>query len=124
MKTNLLLYLCLAVLLPACVQKTYRRTVVYTLHFQVMKTPEKVSIRGNDKPLSWESDLDMSLTLPDSTYRAVVTYQTGYKFTEVKFVANGVFELPDQPNRRVVFSDTDTTFYEATFDKRNPATIN
>lgn len=124
MKINLLPCLLLAVLLSACVQKTYQKTVVYTLPIPGMRTPETVGIRGNDKPLNWESDQKMSLNLSDSTYRTVVTYQTGYLFTEVKFVADGVFELADQPNRRVVFAATDTTFYDATFDKQNPVKTN
>lgn len=120
MKISLFFCLCLVGLLPACVQKTYQKTVVYTLNIQGVKTAKMVGVRGNDKPLNWESSLNMTPIGPDSsTYRAVVTYQTGYKFTEVKFVADDVFELADQPNRRVVFSDTDTTFYTVTFNNAN-----
>ncbi len=119
MKTNLLLCLCLTALLAACVQKTYKKTVVYRLHLPGTKKAMTLGIRGSDKPLNWESDTNMSLHLPDSTYRAVVTYQTGYKFTEVKFTAGGVFELPEQPNRRVVFAVGDTTYYEGTFNDPN-----
>lgn len=125
MKTSLLSCFLLAVLLPGCVQKTYRKTVVYTLHIPGTQPPATVGIRGKDKPLNWESDATMNRSPTDSlTYRAVVTYQTGYLFTEVKFVAGGVFELGDQPNRRVVFAATDTTFYDATFDKLNPVKTN
>lgn len=124
MKISFLPCLLLAVLLPGCVQKTHIKTVVYTLHIPGTRTPATVGIRGNDKPLSWESDQKMSLNQSDSTYRAVVTYQTGYLFTEVKFVAGGVFELAERPNRRVVFATTDTTFYDAIFNKLNPVKTN
>ena len=124
MKSSLLPCLMLAVLLSACVQKTYLKTVVYTLHIPGTRPSASVGIRGNDKPLNWESDQKMSLNLSDSTYRAVVTYQTGYLFTEVKFATDGVFELAEQPNRRVLFAATDTTFYEGTFDKLNPVRTN
>ena len=119
MRTNLFLCLCLVSVLIACVQKTHRRTVVYRLHLPDPTANPTVGVRGKDKPLNWESDTKMSLHRPDSTYRVVVTYRTGYKFSEVKFTVNDVFELPGQPNRRVMFSDTDTTFYEATFDTYN-----
>jgi hypothetical protein len=119
MKTKLMLCGCLIALLAACVQKTYTKTVIYTLHLTGPKATLTVGIRGSDKPLNWQSDTKMSLHLPDSTYRATVTYRTGYKFTEVKFVVNGTFELAEQPNRRVVFSDADTTYYEGTFNDPN-----
>lgn len=124
MKISLLPCLLLAVLLPGCVQKTHIKTVVYTLHIPGTRPPATVGIRGNDKPLNWESNQKMNLNQSDSTYRAVVTYQTGYLFTEVKFTVEGAFELAEQPNRRVVFAATDTTFYEATFDKLNLAKTN
>ncbi len=119
MKTNLLIGLCLATLLSACVQKTYTKTVVYTLRIKSKKPIITAGIRGSDNPLNWKSDLKMNIALPDSIYRAVVTYRTGYTFTEVKFVIDGVFELAEQPNRRVVFSNADTTFYQGTFNDPN-----
>jgi hypothetical protein len=121
MKTNLLFCLALVALLAACVQETYTKTVVYTLHLTRAEATPTVGIRGNNKPLTWQSDTKMSLNSPDSTYRATVTYRTGYKFTEVKFVVNGTFELAERPNRRVVFSDADTTYYEGTFN--DPSTL-
>ncbi len=61
----------------------------------------------------------MTAVIPDSLYKVVITYVTGYKFTEVKFVVNDEFELQDQSNRRIVFSDKDTTIYTAVFNKMN-----
>lgn len=118
MKTNLLICFLLTVVLSACVQKSYKKTVVYTLHLTNPKAAMNVGVRGNDKPLSWQADLVMQPVGSDSTtYRVVVTYLTGYTFTEAKFVVNNGFELAGQPNRRVVFSPADTTFYEATFER-------
>ena len=125
MKIKLPICLILTALLTACVQKTYTKTVVYTLHLTGPKSAQTVGIRGNDKPLNWQSDVAMKRSRTDSlTYRAVVTYQTGYLFTEAKFVVNDKFELADQPNRRVVFSKIDTTFYETTFGELNPDKTN
>ncbi len=121
MKTNLLIYCLLAALLSACVQPSSKKTVVYTLHLTKPKADLNVGVRGKDKPLSWKSDLVMQpVGSGNTTYRAVVTYVTGYTFTEIKFVVDGGFELAEQPNRRVVFSPTDTTFYEATFEQMTP----
>lgn len=114
---KIVLCLCLFALMVACVQKTHKKTVVYILHLTNTNPAVQVGVRGKDKPLSWESDTIAKLHVPDSTYRVAITYQTGYKFTEVKFVVNSVFELADQPNRRIIFSDSDTTFYEATVNK-------
>ena len=96
-----------------CVQKTYNKTVVYLLNVGKQTEVRNVSIRGGDKPLNWEFDTKMTTIIPDSLYKVVLTYVTGYKFTEVKFVVNDEFELKDQSNRRIVFSDKDTTIYTA-----------
>jgi hypothetical protein len=100
-----------------CVQKAFDKTVVYTLTIEGYDNIESVGIRGSEKPLSWDSDYSLTILKPDSLYQATVTYKTGYKYTEAKFVLNGEFELQDKPNRRIEFSTSDTTFYEATFNK-------
>jgi putative oxidoreductase len=58
----------------------------------------------------------MTAVKKDTVYAATVTYFTGYKFTEVKFVVNDEFELKDGPNRRILFSDKDTTTCQAKFN--------
>jgi len=68
-----------------------------------VKDIKTVGIRGNDKPLSWENDLEMIPVKQDSLYRVVVSGETGYLFMEVKFTVNHDFELKDQPNRRIEF---------------------
>ncbi len=101
----------------SCVQKTYKKTVVVMLTVPNKTGIQTVGIRGNGKPLSWDDDLKMKAVVKDSLYTATVTAVTGYKFVEIKFTVNGNFELKDQPNRRIVFSDKDTTYYNAQFDK-------
>jgi hypothetical protein len=99
-----------------CVQKAYKKTVVVTLAVQNIRNITTVGIRGNGSPLSWEKDFEMKPLIKDSVYTASVTALTGYKFAEIKFVVNSEFELKDKPNRRVVFSEGDTTYYKAVFD--------
>ena len=99
-----------------CVQKSYTKTAVVTLSVANIKDIRSVGIRGNGKPLSWDSDFEMKTVIKDSLYTATVTTNTGYKFAEIKFTMNGEFELKEQPNRRVVFSDKDTTYYNAVFN--------
>jgi hypothetical protein len=108
----------LALLITSCVQKSYKKTVVFTLDASKVKNINKVGIRGNDKPLSWDYDTEMMELKKDSFYEIKVTFETGYTFTEVKFIVNDSLEFKDQDNRRVDFSKTDTTFYNAKFNKR------
>ena len=112
------LFIIVAFLSTNCVQKTDKRTIVFTLDTNGFKNIEKVGIRGNDVPLSWDSDFEMTLT-KDSLYKTLVTIETGYKFTQVQFTINDTFELKNGNNREVVFSEKDTTFYKATFDIKN-----
>lgn len=118
MKNKLLVAAILFVLsLTACVQKTFKRIVVVKLAIENKTDIKTVGIRGNDKPLNWDTDYLMQELIKDSLYTANVTVETGYKFTELKFTVNGALELNDQPNRRINFSDGDTTYFTATFNK-------
>ncbi len=112
--------LAVIILLSSCVQKTYRKTVVFLLQTDVLKQIEKVGIRGNDKPLNWDTDVEMTPIIKDSLYKATVTFNTGYNFTEIKFVINDKIELENKDNRKVTFSENDTTIYKAKFDTINP----
>jgi hypothetical protein len=103
------------ILLSSCVQKSYKRTVVFTVDVSQVKNVKKVGIRG-EKPLNWDNDLELKKG-KDSFYKATVTFDTGYKFVECKFTVNGDFELQNQDNRRIDFNEKrDTTFYKATFN--------
>jgi hypothetical protein len=43
-------------------------------------------------------------------YELTTTFETGYTFTEIKFMVNDSLEFENQENRRVDFSQGDTTF--------------
>ena len=119
MKTILVISaLLLSLLFTSCVQKSYKKTVVFTLDVSEIKNIKKVGIRGKDKPLSWDYDTEMKFSPKENLYKVTTTFETGYKFTEVKFVVNDTFEFQNQDNRRVDFSEKDTTFFKAKFNKR------
>ena len=111
--------LTLLILMTSCVQKTYTKTVIYQLKVDTSLHNITVGVRGNDKPLSWDKELNLKAIDTGSIYQGAVTYKTGYKFTEVKFTINGDYELNNDANRRVNFSNQDTTFYKATFNRTN-----
>ena len=54
----------------------------------------------------------------DSLYQITITEETGYKFTEVKFVVNNTFEFQNENNRRVIFSENDITYFNVKFNRR------
>ena len=108
----------LTLMLTGCVQKSYKRIVVVTLDASAVKKIQSVGIRGNGKPLNWETDYPMQEIAKDSLYKATITTNTGYLFAEAKCTVNGNFELPDRPNRRIVFdTKNDTTYVHFIFNK-------
>lgn len=115
--SNVLIISVITLLLTSCVQKSYERKVTFLLHTEQLKDIEKVGLRGNNRPLTWKKDLEMTAVEKDSLYSVTVTFLTGYKFAEVKFVVNDEFELQEKDNRRVVFNENGETIYEATFNK-------
>lgn len=115
-KYQLIIIALLAWSASSCVQKSYKKTVVIKLtvnHFKDLKT---VGIRGNGSPLSWDKDFPLKPLVKDSLYTLTTTVLTGYKFAEIKFTVNGEFELKERPNRRLIFSEKDTTYYNAVFN--------
>ena len=60
----------------------------------------------------------MKLIATNNSYQMTTTFVTGYKFTEVKFVVNDRLEFENQDNRSAIFSEKDTTYYKAKFNKR------
>lgn len=108
----------LVILMTGCVQKSYKRLVVVTLDVSKVNNIQSVGIRGEGKPLRWESDYPMQEVVKDSLYKAVITTTTGYLFAEGKCTVNGDFELKDKPNRRIYFDvKKDTTYVNLVFDK-------
>ena len=120
MKTKLaIIALLLSLILTSCVQKTYQRIVVFTLDASEIKNIKTVGIKGNDKPLSWSKSSEMRAIKKDSLYQLTITFETGYTFTEIKFMVNDSLEFENKDNRRVNFSTTDTTFYKAKFNYKH-----
>lgn len=116
MKKYIVLLGLLSLITTSCVQKTNKQTVVFNLDVKGIKAIKNVGIRGIDKPLSWDNDYEMRIG-KDSIYTANITYETGYKYTEIKFAVNGDFELKGQPNRRIVFEKSRITNFNAVFNK-------
>lgn len=117
MRNNPLYFIVGLLLLNGCVQKTYKKTVVFELDTSNQKNIETVGIRGDDKPLNWDSSTPLTVVKKDTTYTLTASFVTGYRFTEVKFTVNDEFELKGKDNRRINFSAQDTTYYKAVFDK-------
>ncbi len=116
MKNYSSIFLIVLLLVMACVQKSYKRTVVFLLNTAGIPNIQTVGLRGEGNPLSWDTDIEMQPIIKDSIYKATITTVTGYLYTDVKFTINGTLELKDAGNRKVVFSKGDTTIYEAVFN--------
>lgn len=106
-------FLALACLFCACVQKTSFHTVYFRLRLPPGQSADSVSIRGGDAPLSWDRDTLLRKLPGDSVYALSITYRSGYRFTEVKFAADGHLELEGKPNRRVYWGARDSITYDA-----------
>lgn len=105
----------LLVVMASCVQKSYKRTVIFKLNVKGIKDIKKVGLRGPNAPLSWDHDYEMKLG-KDSIYTATISGETGYLYTEYKCTINDEFELKDQDNRRVYFGNKDTVVCAITFN--------
>jgi hypothetical protein len=79
---------------------------------------KNVGIKGKDKPFSWESVTEMKTIKKDSLYELTTIFETGYTFTEIKFIINDSIEFKNLDNRRINFTTTGTTLYRAKFNKR------
>jgi putative oxidoreductase len=99
-----------------CVQKSFKRIVVVKLYVAGIDSIKSVGIRGKGKPLSWNSDVVLNPIVKDSIYTTTFSLVTGYKFVEVKFAVNGELELQNKENRRIVFAEKDTTYYQANYN--------
>ncbi len=102
----------------SCVQKSFKQTVILELDVSEIPNIKTVGVRGENKPLNWDNDLEMKAVKKDSLYTITISGETGYLFTELKFVVNGEFELQNKPNRKVIFNETKTTIYKAKYNKQ------
>ena len=107
----------LLAMFASCVQPTYKRIVVLTVDVSKQANIKSVGIRGEGTPLSWSEDYAMKTLVKDSLYQCTLEINTGYLYGECKFTVNGQFELQEADNRRIYFSDQDTTYYRAVFDQ-------
>jgi hypothetical protein len=105
--------------LTSCVQKSYNRKITLLLDVSGNKDIKSVGIRGNDKPFSWDNDLEMEVVKKDSLYKKTIEVNTGRVCTELKFTINGNFELQEKQNRKVYFSKNGETIYKAKFNSEN-----
>jgi hypothetical protein len=107
-------------LLASCVQKSYEQTVTVLLDVSSLPNVKTVGVRGEGKPLSWDTDLPLREVIKDSLYTTTIKTTTGYLSTEIKFTINGELELKEDPNRKVVFDVSKKTLYEAKFNVAKP----
>lgn len=103
--------------LGAGVQPTTKQQVTYQLDVSGIKDVASVGVRGGDQPLSWDQDLALQPLVKDSLYQATVTYKTGYRFTEVKFLINGEMELDGKDNRKIFFDKGGATLVRARYNQ-------
>lgn len=120
---SILFIICIALfLLPACVQKAYKKTIIITLEVKGKKDIETVGIRGGGGPLSWDEDYPLQAIVKDSLYGTTIEWVTGYSSGEVKFTVNGDWELKEKPNRVVKLGKgADTVYYKAVFGENDPS---
>lgn len=102
--------------ISSCVQKSHKRVVVYTVDVSGIKNIKTVGIRGSQSPLSWDNDSKMEAIVKDSIYKITVVSNTGRICNEFKFSINNKLELQDNNNRKLYFSEKDTTFYNSKFN--------
>ena len=114
-KISILFVGLLSLITTSCVQKSYKRTVNFIVDVSKIDNIKSVGIRG-EKPLDWNYDTEMIEIKKDSLYKATITFETGYKFVEMKFTVNGDYELKDKPNRKIIFAVDGETNYNAAFD--------
>lgn len=104
-------------LLGVSVQPATSQKVTYQLNVSGVKNIASVGIRGSDNPLNWEQNLELQPIVKDSLYQATVTYKTGYRFTQVKFLVNNQIELEGQDNRKVFFDTGGATLVLARYNQ-------
>lgn len=110
--------LILVSIFTSCVQKTQKRTVVFTLDVSKTEGIKTVGIRGWDNPLSWDKDYPMKAIVKDSLYQVTFTGETGRICSEFKFSINDKLELDGKENRKLYFDmKSDTTKVSFVFDK-------
>ncbi len=74
-KTILIIMMYLSLI--SCVQESKKQKVTIFLDVSGLKDVKTVGIRGNDKPLSWNEDMEMEVVKKDSLYKKTFDGNTG-----------------------------------------------
>lgn len=101
------------------VQQTKKQTIVIRAISDDGSRNINMAIRGSDFPLSWSEDRNLQPVIKDSLFTSKIEIYTGYAYTELKLVRNGVFELADGPNRIIHFDTDGTTEVNLIYNKTN-----
>lgn len=117
MKNYIFIILATILSLSSCVQKTKKHSITLLLDVSRMKDIKTVGVRGNDKPFSWDNDVEMNVVKKDSLYKKTFEIETGRLCTEIKFTVNGNFELQNKNNRKVYFNQSGETVYKVKFNQ-------
>ena len=107
----------------SCVQETHLKSITFKVDMNQVENVGNVGIRGNFTNPSWEQLIPLTDDNNDGIYEATLSQKTAVNAIRFKFVNQGVYELKDQPNRKLEFEyKPETILYEAIFDK-SEATI-
>ncbi len=105
-------------LFTACVQKTYKRTIEFSVDYKGNADVKTAAVRGNSQPLNWDENFALADAEGDSVYTGSVVVNTPYDFIEVKFVKNeDVIEMKGKDNRKVILNKNGVTVVTATYNK-------
>ena len=106
------------VLAGACVQPTYPHKIMVELDMREVEQFQTVGVRGNLPPLSWNEDIALQDSDGDSIYTGSFVMDIPYHHFECKFVVDGkMYELTNQPNRRIEVEGKEEIRYQAVFDQ-------
>ncbi len=94
----------LVLVLSGCVQETHDKKIRITVDMKGATEFEKVGIRGDLKPLSWQESLPLEDKDKDSIYSADLIVNTAQNRLNFKLVLDeDQFELEGKENRSIPF---------------------
>lgn len=116
MKTPSLL-LVLLLIFNACEAQEYQITFKLDAHQIDLK--EKIGIRGNIKPLSWDKDYPLTYNDTEGVFEATLNFKTSERNMRYKFTNSGELELEGADNRIVWFKANETVVAKHVFNEYN-----
>ena len=91
-------------MITGCVQKTHVKKIYFTIDMRSAGSFEKVGVRGDIKPLSWQESILLTDEDMDSIYTTEVEVNTASNQLNFKFVIDeSEFELDGKDNRVLPF---------------------